>query len=237
MSQRFDIVIAHFNEDLKWLGSEASDAVVYCKGDPPNGDFRHVEKLPNISRESGTYLTHIVRHFENLADVTLFLQGNIHDWNDGTPPHTEASLTELKAQALKLKGDEMIAFGPIRQFDKWDGIPWLTDGTGYFQRRGKTMRMSDLTPGQFWKDIFDTDHPDEINFSQGALFAVGKEVIRARPIEFWTHLAKYFDDLNSTNPEEGHYMERFWMTIFTPNMTSTADKTTTDDAMKHSEAV
>ena len=78
------------------------------------------------------------------------------------------------------------------------------------------MRMSDLTPGQFWKYIFGTEHPDVIDFSQGALFAVGRDVIRARPHEFWQHLLKYFDDLNDKNPEEGHYMERFWLTIFTP---------------------
>ena len=110
----------------------------------------------------------------------------------------------------------MIAFGRIKEFQDWDGIPWLTDGTGYFQRRGKGMRMSGLTPGQFWKFIFGADHPQSIKFSQGALFAVGADVITRRPLKFWQNLLKYFEDLKHKNPEEGHYMERFWMTIFSP---------------------
>ena len=220
MSRPLDIIIAHFNEDLEWISECAQDAVVYYKGERPQGTYHQLEPLPNISREAGTYLTHIVQNYDKLADVTLFLQGNIHDWNDGTPPHTELPLSELKARALRLRLDEMIAFGPIKQFDKWDGIPWLTDGTGYFQRRGKSMRMSDLTPADFWRHVFGTEHPEAINFSQGALFAVGKNVIQARPLEFWRHLLKYFDDLNDKNPEEGHYMERFWMTIFTPDKSS-----------------
>lgn len=216
MSHHFEVVIAHFNEDLEWVGECAQDAVVYYKGERPPGKYRRLEPLPNTNRESGTYLTHIIRNYDDLADVTLFLQGNIHDWNHGTPPHTDLPLSKLKTRATKLTPDEMMAFGPIKQFSHWDGMPWLTDGTGYFQRRGKGMRMSNLTPGEFWKFVFGTEHPAVLNFSQGALFAVGRNVIRARPLEFWTRLLKYFDDLNHVNPEEGHYMERFWMTIFTP---------------------
>src|SRR5271170_5965957 len=216
MPMAVEIVIAHYNENLDWLSGCADCVTIYSKGETPKARFRRVQSLPNVGRESHTYLSHIVRNYDRLADVTLFLQGNIHDWNDGTPPHTDFPISTLKRKASSMSRNSMIAFGRIKEFQDWDGIPWLTDGTGYFERRGKGIRMSGLTPGQFWKFIFGADHPQSIKFSQGALFAVGADVITRRPLKFWQNLLKYFEDLNHKNPEEGHYMERFWMTIFSP---------------------
>lgn len=84
-----ELCIAHFNEDLSWLSSSASNCSVYSKGEPPADPeaFANSTRLPNIGRETHTYLTHIVRNYDSLPHVTLFLQGNIHDINEGTPAH------------------------------------------------------------------------------------------------------------------------------------------------------
>lgn len=84
-----EICIAHYNEDLSWLSSYTSNCSIYSKGESPanRGAFANAIRLPNIGRETHTYLTHIVRNYDSLPHVTLFLQGNIHDINDGTPAH------------------------------------------------------------------------------------------------------------------------------------------------------
>jgi hypothetical protein len=79
-----EIVLAHFNEDLKWLSTlmqnEAKDAKVtlYTKG-PETSTLKLVpdaivRQLPNVGRESHTFLHHIVHNFDKLADWTVFSQ-------------------------------------------------------------------------------------------------------------------------------------------------------------------
>ena len=38
-----------------------------------------VHRLPNLGREGGTYLTHLLRNYDQLATHTLFLQASVHN--------------------------------------------------------------------------------------------------------------------------------------------------------------
>lgn len=110
-----EIVVARYNENLDWLKdikkSKDIKITVYNKG---NDDITvPFIPLPNIGRESHTYLYHIINNYENLADQTIFCQGdsifhspgfidliNNHTkdfepiqpmsawyWREGEPPH------------------------------------------------------------------------------------------------------------------------------------------------------
>ncbi|KIW85593.1 hypothetical protein Z517_00985 [Fonsecaea pedrosoi CBS 271.37] len=234
-----DLVIANYNECLTWLSTYASLATVYSKGKlPPDlSIFRAVEILPNWGRESHTYLHHIVHNYDDLADVTLFLQGNIHDTNDGTPAHTALSLDEIVRMAQRLTElpdllgnslyiqnyprDGVLPLGKIHSFGDWDGVKYLPD---WIKRRGKGLRRSPYSPEQFWNYILNgtTDNedpkwvapPSEIRWTQGALFAVTRQTIQRHPRAVYERAYSYFHTLAHVNPEEGHYMERFWLGIF-----------------------
>ena len=68
------IVVARYNEDIKWLDEFNNFNVhLYNKGDD---NLENSTKLPNIGREAHTYLTHIVENYDNLDDVIIFTQGN-----------------------------------------------------------------------------------------------------------------------------------------------------------------
>jgi hypothetical protein len=76
-----DVVLAHYNEDLSWLSKigEDSHIHVYTKGPQvelnfPSGSQTSLQQLPNVGRESHTYLSHIVKNYERLADWTVFTQ-------------------------------------------------------------------------------------------------------------------------------------------------------------------
>jgi len=74
-----DVVVAHYNEDLSWIEAYGGPGVnfrVYSKGEAPAG----AEVLSNVGRESHTYLTHIVKNFDRLADRTVFTQGAAPGW-------------------------------------------------------------------------------------------------------------------------------------------------------------
>ena len=213
-TMHFEIVVAHYNENLDWLKHVSNEVTLYTKGAAPTNDFRQISKLPNIGREGHTFLHHIVSRYNTLACITLFLQGDVHGWNEGTPPHTELSLTEMRESSLTLSGPSATGFGLAERFEKWDGMEWDKDPKRWLERRGKGIRMSNLTPGQFWQFIFDADHPASVPWTRAGVFAVTSEAIQHRPLSFWQNLLDYFEKLDHANPEEGHFLERFWTSIF-----------------------
>jgi hypothetical protein len=233
---QFEIVVAHFNENLEWLKHVSAEVTVYSKGDLPTKDFERTSKLPNIGREGHTFLHHIVSRYDTLATTTLFLQGDIYAWNEGTPPHTALSLAEMRERSLTLTGLSATGFGVSGRFKKWNGMEWDKDPKRWLERRGKGMRMSDLTPGHFWQFIFDAENPESVAWTGSGIFAVTSEAIRRRPLPFWQKLLGYFEELNHANPEEGHFLERFWMSIFSaedwsaPGSSDDSSRATDSDA-------
>ena len=84
VDQQFEIVVSHYDEDLTWLDSVSSHCHVYHKGKEvrPRHNFKQWEKLPNVGRESHTYLQHIVNNYHHLADVTAFVQGSVNEHSE-----------------------------------------------------------------------------------------------------------------------------------------------------------
>ena len=78
---KLEIIIARYNEELDWLKKipKTFKIIIYNKGLDdiktilPNAT---IIKLPNIGRESHTYLYHILHNYNNLADKTIFCQGD-----------------------------------------------------------------------------------------------------------------------------------------------------------------
>jgi len=77
-SKTLEIVVARYNENLDWLKeikmSKEIKITVYNKG-ANDIDIPFIP-LPNIGRESHTYLYHIINNYDNLADQTIFCQGD-----------------------------------------------------------------------------------------------------------------------------------------------------------------
>ena len=175
-------------------------------------------QLPNIGRESHTYLHHIVSRYDTLADVTLFLQGS-REGMACQRAHTALTIKQMKEKALKTTVGEMTTFGSeegtLRPFYRWETSEWNADPDYVFWMKHLTGEYlhADCSPGQFWLDIFGYDHPPHIMFSEGAIFAVRAESIRSRPLEFYQQLLNKFESPCHVNPGIGHYVEKFWWEI------------------------
>ena len=80
IKKKYQIVVSRYNEDISWLMLFKNITLIYNKG---NNDILLSKfdtiQLPNIGRESHTYLYHIVQNYENLAEKTIFFQGKIND--------------------------------------------------------------------------------------------------------------------------------------------------------------
>jgi hypothetical protein len=70
-----EVVIARFNEDISWIKNINSNIkkTIYNKGSDYLIDTK---QLPNIGRESDTFLRHILENYSRLSEYNIFLQGN-----------------------------------------------------------------------------------------------------------------------------------------------------------------
>ena len=174
-----------------------------------------VHILENIGRESHTYLYHIVKNYSVLADVTIFVRGNVYNNDGSAPPHTSMGTHEMKLQALELKGDEVLALGDRRRrFVDWDGIPWdkcAAHAEWCAKRNGGDITRAERAPGEVWADVMGEEHPHAVYWTEGSCFAVRAGTIKQWPRKFWAKLLHLF---SSVDGETEHYMERFWYAIF-----------------------
>ena len=94
-SNDIEVVVAHYNVDLTWIPSYANIAglkfTVYSKG--ATGKETAVA-LPNVGRESHTYLTHIVNNYDQLAPWTVFTQGTGPAWGYRSGDSSSGHLTD-----------------------------------------------------------------------------------------------------------------------------------------------
>ena len=191
-----DLVVARYREDLRWLRRvpRAFRVHVYDKG----GDLPDAIPLPNVGREAHTYLHHITTRYEELADLTVFVQGKPFD-------HVPDLHRRLKDWA---SGQ---ATAPAFQ---WLGFLVDADdrtGSRLFQTWSKNPERIPLDMAGFWRAVFAGQPvPELFVFFGGAHCAVTRKVIQQRPRSFYEnalHVAEHF-------PDAAHCFERTWHHIF-----------------------
>ena len=75
------IIVSRYDEDISWL-EEYQDFNIYIYNKGRNLETKlseKVENLPNVGRESHTWIYHIIKNYNNLDSVNIFLQGRIDD--------------------------------------------------------------------------------------------------------------------------------------------------------------
>ena len=70
-------IVARYNESIDWLNFAMDKRVIFNKGEKLN--IPNEILVPNVGRESETYLRYIIENYDNLPDICVFLQGRISD--------------------------------------------------------------------------------------------------------------------------------------------------------------
>lgn len=195
--KNFEIVVARYNENMEWTRKYNGLCTIYNKGVDVEGYDTH--SLPNIGRESHTYLYHIVNNYEKLADRTLFILG---DWHDNLQyllspnlycyyylPFTFNSCGPFET---KLNYDSQIA-----HYGRW--LEAINNGK---------MKKYEGNFGDWWDNVLQINRKDRIFVQWSAIFSVPADVIRSKPKEYYEHLLSQTGDHD--NPEQAHYFERSW---------------------------
>ena len=219
----YKIVVARYNENIDWLLPKEKNIIVYNKGALPNKNsykmpYKHfMELLPNVGRESHTYLHYVIENYYNLPDIVLFTQGNTSDHKIKNDVNI---IDEMIIQA-KLYGKSI----PKKYYGKHK---WFTPYWNNYVTSGGAIGIN---PDNHWKSMkyennqfivfhdwfvkyIQPEFPDKNDYAvyPNALFAVKKEIILKKSIDFYKNLIKRL--VHSSDPVEGHFFERSWYYIF-----------------------
>jgi hypothetical protein len=150
--------------------------------------FKNVEyALPNVGRESHTYIRYIVDHYERLPEVIVFAQGNPF-------PHEPAFIERINSL------DDDVTFCPL-------GRAMMT-----FDCNGRPDHWEDLPIRRIYGELFGEEFPEEDTCYSGGQFAVSGKRVTAREKRFYVQCLQYLDYCE--NPIEGYVFERLWHRIF-----------------------
>lgn len=198
-----ELIIAHYEEDLAWLRKVPSNfrRRIYSKSvQTHTSSFPESIALPNVGRESHTYLTHIVQNYETLSELNVFCQGHPFDHCSTFHP----ILKNLSAYQTPFSKFEWLGF-----IIDWDNAT----GTRLFQNWSKNEEKDSLKMEQFCELLFNEKSPEPYVFYPGAQFIVTRETIQTRPIEFYIKALA----LAETFPHAAHCFERVWDRVFQVN--------------------
>ena len=188
-----NVVVAKYKEDVGWARHPNVSWLIYDKD----------KNIPNLGRESDTYLGYIINHYDRLPAYTLFLQGCPFDHCEGVFPQNVARKIMEFPYA-----DRFQPFYPLQI--------WKDSMVIKVSYKGSHMTSFDMS--DFFHAWFPNSQVTHVYFPPGAQFMVPKEAVLFRPIEFYRSLRETVQEID---PIEGHFLERMWPTIFdgkTPNV-------------------
>jgi Protein of unknown function (DUF3431) len=212
----FEIVVSRYNENLEWTNNYLDYCTIYNKGEPIE---RKCIRLSNIGREGHTFLKHIVNNYKNLANHTMFLQG------DPINPHSPNLLSLLNH--ITHTTEVLPDFFWVSER--------LVEGDFEYIREPYHKIVPNIKYA--YEKIFGGSPEFEtFTFGAGAQFCASRELIYKRPIEFYRNILCIFEyepdveldevaikllgnpgakiKFHPLNPELGLHLERFWGIIF-----------------------
>lgn len=201
------LVVARYDEDVAWA-ARYPRRVVYNKGDraglPPQLLPDTVD-LPNVGREAHTYLHHIVTHYDELDDVTVFAQGR---WRDHYPATTLDALFDLPPDARV--SANCVDSRPWGQLARHPAFNWPHHPTPD-RPIAPTPLREDLGP--WYERVFgEPFDPRETRVYWGAVFSVRREAVRRWPRALYESLLREVS--GDANPIAAYFMERLWYSMF-----------------------
>lgn len=200
------LVVARYREDVGWLRNvpKSLEIALYDKGEEPVpvGAFasaRH-ERLENVGREAHTYLHHILSRWDDLDELTVFVQGR---------PFDHCSDLHPILRALVASPEGVVPESGFR----WLGFLIDTDdprGRRLYVPWSKNPERKELAVDEFWAALFATEVPEWFRFYGGGQFIVRRDLILQRGRAFWERAMAIAVDF----PDAAHCFERTWDHVF-----------------------
>lgn len=202
---QFDIVIAHYKENVEWLNDLNHDfirqVVIYNKAEEFKFNNNRIinKTLSNIGREAHTYLTYCVEYYNNLPDFVIFLQG--------TPHHGINFITIID-------WINSLVLNPVNHTDnfKLGDMDWFLKDGRIYEWAGQ-IDQSQYSIKE-WAKIYIRENLIEKNYPifWNACFGVSQKAIKSNPLSKYEKII--VNELQDKNSASAHYLERLWYYLF-----------------------
>jgi hypothetical protein len=147
------VIIAKYDEDISWTSKLNYDYTIYNKKESEKHLYN--KNLPNVGRESHTFISYIIDNYDNLPDYVAFIQGNPFD-------HCESVIEKINNFNFRTE------FYPL----------------GNIHRYNMEYESIDSQVISFGKDI-DISISFPCYYVQGAQHIISRRLIRKHPIDFY----------------------------------------------------
>eukprot|EP01032_Pedospumella_encystans_P007546 gene7546-9043_t len=207
------IVVARYQENLSplnWI--KLYPHLVYNRGSD-TVDFTSTAMRVNTGRESYIYLHHIIKHYNELSNVTIFLQADASNNPGGVHSPSVRANVEALASGKKF-------------------LPAASDGFAFLsvENNCESKLMSSLIKRQFElidkllhthnaEQMLTTSYATVLNytvpnprFAPQGLFAVTRQAVHNNPVEYYESILQHLS--HEVSPLFGHFMERAWPEVF-----------------------
>jgi hypothetical protein len=185
-----EYVVAHYNKKIDWiLDNKINDkTIIYNKSNANiKNEFKNVINLNNVGRESHTYIYHIIKNYDNLAEITFFTQDNPFD-------HCTDYIIRMKEIYLN------------------KNIFFYGFGNRNIRVQNYICKHHDNIPIKKLCDELCLNTNGNFTFTPGAIIMVRKSAILKHNIDFYKKCLSYLE--YNIDPIEGYVFERIWGVIF-----------------------
>jgi hypothetical protein len=194
-----EIVVAAYDKDLSWMNLLNSDIkkTIYRKGTKLYDNEIFIE--PNIGRCVHSFFNHIYINYDNLSDITFFVQDYPFDhWEDLIDVINNNKWEEKVT--MKINGYYGFHYNSI-------GSMWSLPSTNQFISGNVLSCYSNGSPqdtntninvDKYWDILFDMNKPTIYEFIPGGHFGITKEQILLRSRNFYKKIVEILlEDVNT----------------------------------------
>ncbi len=220
-----DLVIAAYKEDLGWLLKYlpyVGHVYVYCKSHQSCASGIHalirdnpqrfsVYNLPNIGRESHTYLTHIINHYDHLPNRTIFTMGSLNiSWlRELSLRYSLADVGDMR-YCHKFKASEI---SDLATYEVVPGKHPVSLGDGYNVYEQRDIIPARIRPlGNWLKNVADIDLltlRSRCGWGKhGAIFSADRAMLHGLTKNQYLKLLE--ENSQGDSLEAGYYLEVSW---------------------------
>lgn len=211
------ITVARYNESLKWTLDYPFNQftyTVYNKSNNENFEKKYVTKivsLPNVGKCDHTYLYHIIKNYDNLSAINVFLPGSID------LKYKKRIASKLLREIQETSNATFISLNEYDIKNLYYDFKMNKYQTKYKVNRilnsESKIKKSEIRPyGKWFENKFGDIKINCVIYY--GIFSIHKEDIIQHPKSRYEMLIKDLSD--HPNPEAGHYFERSWCAVFHP---------------------
>ena len=213
-----EIIISRYNEDLEWLLNKQFSKykiIVYNKG--YNNNYIKLSNMTivninNVGRCDHTYLYHIIKNYNNLADITIFLPGSCD--MDYKMYKTNILLNAInKHNKAVFLYESKFNNVQLELYDFKLELYTASNIKNKLINPESMLKLALIRPyGNWYKSKFNNKIINYVSYY--GIFSIAKKDILQYPLIYYNNLITELKF--SSNPEVGHYFERSWEAVFYP---------------------